>query len=638
MSNLDQKRATLEEYNNIGYIRYKNRAYVHKNLMLLRDYIAEQLQSYVAFFKNKGYRIDKKSVDTITDFIFRAKNPQEQEEREMNDLWETNTGLALLPPDTVIDTSSKFAFNYNWKSNLSSKYLMLKTYGINSKKDIENNSYGRPVEIRETKTKTSVKEEKVRPKVFIDRYYYKGKQITKDSAFDRVLVLKKNIEEIVYKVGKKYRTIYINVKTDERVYKKNAFKVVLKLKKGVKKIRGAYLSKKEITYIKTKTTKIEKIEYVKVNYFAQTYRNYLPYYLFLRLAKQEVTDKKGRTKIVDKIKFYISTYVTKEGNIKYIPSTIKNGHDIIANSDMIGNVVMPQILESKSMTDLIRADGRLREKPNTDTGFFDTPVLLLFFVGQKNLSARKRYRRTIKDDIDTIDVYSEADTGKMRDSSSLNINRNADYLVDVKDIDTKKSDKEQDEINKTEIEYNKIEKQIEKLQKQIKQETIIKYYLVERKIKRITDSNIDKVINELNSSINKLNKQIKFVTNNEIKESLLLKIETYTNFRDDLETIETYYDKKLYDNAIKEFNNDRLTMIEKLQNDIKKLEDRKKVISKQLDKQKQQFRPIEETINTDVIGDGELVRVQKVNLLRRYYNKIVNEINSNDNLISFKRG
>lgn len=638
MSNLDQKRATLEEYNNIGYIRYKNRAYIHKNLMLLRDYIAEQLQSYVAFFKNKGYRIDKKSVDTITDFIFKAKNPQEQEEREMNDLWETNTGLALLPPDTVIDTSSKFAFNYNWKSNLSSKYLMLKTYGINSKKDIENNSYGRPVEIRETKTKTSVKEEKVRPKVFIDRYYYKGKQITKDSAFDRVVVLKKNIEEIVYKVGKKYRTIYINVKTDERVYKKNAFKVVLRLKKGVKKIRGAYLSKKEITYIKTKTTKIEKIEYVKVNYFAQTYRNYLPYYLFLRLAKQEITDKKGRTKIVDKIKFYISTYVTKEGNIKYIPSTIKNGHDIIANSDMIGNVVMPQILESKSMTDLIRADGRLREKPNTDTGFFDTPVLLLFYVGQKNLSAKKRYRRTIRDDVDVIDVYSEADTGKMRDSSSLNINRNADYLADIKEVEPKKNNKEQDELNKTEIEYNTIQRQIERLEKQIRKEQIIKNYFAERNIKKITDRNIDKVITMLNNSINKANERLKWTNDNDKIKKIRLEIQTYTDYRDELEVIEGYYDKKLYDNAIKEFNNDRLTLEDKLRDNIKKLEEKQKVTKKQLDKQQQILRPIEETVNTDVIGDGELVRVQKVNLLRRYYNKIVNEINSNDNLISFKRG
>ena len=635
MSNLDQKRQTLEEYNNIGFIRYKNRAYVHKNLMLLRDYIADTLKSYIAFFKNKGYKIDKKSVDTITDFIFKAKNPQEQEEREMNDLWETNTGLALLPPDTVIDTSSKFAFNYNWKSNLSSKYLLLKTYGINSKKDIENNSYGRPVEIRETKTKTSVREEKVRPKVFIDRYYYKGKQIKKENAFARVLVLKKNIEEIVYKVGRTYRTIYINVKTDERVYKKNAFKVALKLKKGVKKIRGAYLSKKEVTYIKTKTTTIDKIEYVKVNYFAQTYRNYLPYYLFLRLAKQE---DKETGKIVDKIKFYISTYVSKEGNIKYIPSTIKNGHDIIANSDMIGNVVMPQILESKSMTDLIRADGRLREKPNTDTGFFDTPVLMLFYVGQKNLSAKKRYRRTIRDDVDVIDVYSEADTGKMRDSSSLNINRNADYLADIKDVEPKKSNKEQDELNKTEIEYNTIQRQIERLEKQIRKEQIIKNYFAERKIKKVTDRNIDKIIAELNDSINKLNKQKRFITDNEIKENLLLRLETFTNYRDDLETIESYYDKKLYDNAIKEFNNDRLALEDKLRDNIKKLEEKQKVIKKQLDKQQQILRPIDETVDTDMIGDGELVRVHKVNLLRRYYNKIVNEINSNNNLISFKRG
>ena len=634
MSNLDQKRQTLQEYNNIGFIRYKNRAYVHKNLMLLRDYIADTLKSYVAFFKNKGYKIDKKSVDTITDFIFKAKNPQEQEEREMNDLWETNTGLALLPPDTVIDTSSKFAFNYNWKSNLSSKYLLLKTYGINSKKDIENNSYGRPVEIRETKTKTSVREEKVRPKVYIDRYYYKGKQIKKEDAFDRVLVLKKNIEEIVYKVGRTYRTIYINVKTDERVYKKNAFKVALKLKRGVKKIRGAYLSKKEVTYIKTKTTTIDKIEYVKVNYFAQTYRNYLPYYLFLRLAKQE---DKETGKIVDKIKFYISTYVSKEGNIKYIPSTIKNGHDIIANSDMIGNVVMPQILESKSMTDLIRADGRLREKPNTDTGFFDTPVLMLFYVGQKNLSAKKRYRRTIRDDVDVIDVYSEADTGKMRDSSSLNINRNADYLADIKDVEQKKSSKEQDELNKIEIEYNTIQRQIERLEKQIKKEQIIKNYFAERKIKKITDRNIDKIITELNDSINKLNKQKRFITDNEIKENLLLRLETFTNYRDDLETIESYYDKKLYDNAIKEFNNDRLTLEDKLRDNIKKLQEKQKVTKKQLDKQQQILRPIDETVDTDMIGDGELVRVHKVNLLRRYYNKIVNEINSNNNLISFKR-
>ncbi|MBR2240853.1 MAG: hypothetical protein IJ890_05690 [Clostridia bacterium] len=634
MSNLDQKRQILEEYNNIGFIRYKNRAYVHKNLMLLRDYIANTLKSYVAFFKNKGYKIDKKSVDTITDFIFKAKNPQEQEEREMNILWETNTGLALLPPDTVIDTSSKFAFNYNWKSNLSSKYLLLKTYGINSKKDIENNSYGRPVEIRETKTKTSVREEKVRPKVYIDRYYYKGKQIKKENAFERVLVLKKNIEEIVYKVGRTYRTIYVNVKTDERVYKKNAFKVALKLKKGVKKIRGAYLSKKEVTYIKTKTTTIDKIEYVKVNYFAQTYRNYLPYYLFLRLAKQE---DKDTGKIVDKIKFYISTYVSKEGNIKYIPSTIKNGHDIIANSDMIGNVVMPQILESKSMTDLIRADGRLREKPNTDTGFFDTPVLMLFYVGQKNLSAKKRYRRTIRDDVDVIDVYSEADTGKMRDSSSLNINRNADYLVDIKDVELKKSSKEQDEINKIEIEYNTIQRQIERLEKQIKKEQIIKNYFAERKIKKVTDRNIDKIITELNDSINKLNKQKRFITDNEIKENLLLRLETFINYRDDLETIEGYYDKKLYDNAIKEFNNDRLTLEDTLRNNIKKLQDKQKAIKKQLDKQQQTLRPIDETVDTDMIGDGELVRVHKVNLLRRYYNKIVNEINSNNNLISFKR-
>lgn len=633
MSSLNQKRIILDEFNKIGYIRYKNRAYVHKDLMLLKDYILEQLKSYIAFFKNKGYKIDKKSVDNITDFIFTAKTPQEQEERENNDLWETNTGLALLPPDTVIDTSSKFAFSYNWHSNLSSKYMLLKTYGINSKKDIENNSYGRPVEIRQTKTKTSVKEEIKRPKIYIDRYYYKGKQITKDSAYERILTLKKNIEEVVYKVGRKYRIIYINVKTDERVYKKNAFKVVLRLKKGVKKIKGAYLSKKEITYIKTKTTTIENIDYIKVNYFAQTYRNYLPYYLFLRLAKQE-DSKTG--KIVEKVKFYISTYVSKEGNIKYIPSTIKNGHDITANSDMIGNVVMPQILESKSMTDFIRADGRLREKPNTDTGFFDTPVLLLFYVGQKNLSSRKRYRRTIRDDIDTIDVYSEADTGKMRDSSSLNINRNADYLVDIKDIDNKRTEKKNDEITKLEIEKNKTEKQIENLEIKIDKENEIKKYFNDRNIKKITDKNIDRVINELNDSINTLNKQLEFVTDNKRIDKIKFRIETYTDFRDELETIEGYYDKKLYDNAIKEFNNDRLTMINKLENDIEKLVDREKEIKRKLEKNVT-IKPIDEIIDTDTIGDGELVRVHKVNLLKHYYNKIVNEINSNDNLISFKR-
>ena len=630
---LDHKRAILKEYNNIGYIRYKNRAYIHKDLMLLKDYILEQLQSYIVFFKNKGYKIDKKSVDKITDFIFTAKTPQEQEERENNDLWETNTGLALLPPDTVIDTSSKYAFNYNWHSHLSSKYMLLKTYGINSKKDIENNSYGRPVEIRQTKTKTSVKEETKRPKIYIDRYYYKGKQITKDNAYERVLTLKKNIEEVVYKVGRKYRTIYINVKTDERVYKKNAFKVVLRLKKGVKKIKGAYLSKKEITYIKTKTTTIENIDYIKVNYFAQTYRNYLPYYLFLRLAKQE-DSKTG--KIVEKVKFYISTYVSKEGNIKYIPSTIRNGHDIIANSDMIGNVVMPQILESKSMTDLIRADGRLREKPNTDTGFFDTPVLLLFYVGQKNLSSRKRYRRTIRDDIDTIDVYSEADTGKMRDSSSLNINRNADYLVDIRDMDNKRIEKKNDEITKLEIEYNKTDNEIEKLKDKIEQEKIIQEYFKGRNIKKITDRNIDKVINMLNSSINSAKERLKWAINNKEINNIKLEIKTYSNYRDELEVFESYYDKKLYDSAIKEFNNDRLTMINKLENDIEKLVDRKKEIKRKLDKNAT-IKPIDEIVNTDTVGDGELVRVHKVNLLKHYYNKIVNEINSNDNLISFKR-
>ena len=304
---------------------------------------------------------------------------------------------------------------------------------------------------------------------------------------------------------------------------------------------------------------------------------------------------------------------------------------------MIGNVVMPQILESKSMTDLIRADGRLREKPNTDTGFFDTPVLLLFYVGQKNLSSRKRYRRTIRDDIDTIDVYSEADTGKMRDSSSLNINRNADYLVDIRDIDNKRTEKKNDETTKLEIEKNKTEKQIENLEIKIDKENEIKKYFKDRNIKKITDKNIDKVINELNDSINTLNKQLEFVTDNKRIDKIKFRIETYTDFRDELETIEGYYDKKLYDNAIKEFNNDRLTMINKLENDIEKLVDREKEIKRKLDKNVT-IKPIDEIVDTDTIGDGELVRVHKVNLLKHYYNKIVNEINSNDNLISFKRG
>ena len=290
MSNLDQKRAYLREQNQKGLVRINNRAYIQKDIVLLRDYIAEEIAKIEYKFKGSKYRVEPINIDKITEFVFKPKNKLVEKERELNELWEENTSLALLPPDTVIDKSSKFAYQYNYKSKISNKYFLLDSYGIDVDKDVEDNRNARPIPYRKGQSVYSVKT--IRNKVRVIRYYYKGRQITKEQAYQRVRLLKENVEEIIYVYRNKLRRVFINTDTDKRILKKNAYKDTIRLKRGVKRIQSYVLGKK--VSIRVRKTKIESIKYKKVNFFAETYKNYLPYFLFLRLVKKEVKADRKR--------------------------------------------------------------------------------------------------------------------------------------------------------------------------------------------------------------------------------------------------------------------------------------------------------------------------------------------------------
>jgi hypothetical protein len=625
MSDLDQKRQYLIQQNQKQLVRYKNRAYIQNNVVLLRDYIAQRIKEFEYFYKKQGYKVEPSNIDTITGFLFKPKNEQEEIDRENNELWDKNTSLALLPADTVIDKSSKFAYQYNYRYGISSKYFLLKTKGINSREDIEDNSYGQPTRITSVKVKRSIVQNLVYPKVEIIRYYYKGRQITKESAFETVIMLKNNIEQVTYKVNNTYRTIYINTKTDERVYKKNAFKKVIRLKKGVRAVKSYVRGKKQVIEITKRKSTVRETKYTKVNYFAQTYKNYLPYFLFVRLVKKEVK-KRRKTIIEDRIKFYISTYVDINGNVKYIPSKIRNGRDIIANSDMIGNVVMPQILEDRSIRDMFKKDGRIREKQETDSAYIDTPVLFLFFVGQQNLSRPKRYRPALKD-MDIIDVKNETDTGKMKDTSSLDINENKDYLTDIKTGQELKAQQQKVDIEnilQQNEEYNRVERLIERTKEDLEDEKVLLEFLKKHRISKLDSKNISKVIDLVIADYNLQAERKQYIRTKDGQEKNARQLKVYGQLKVDLEDIDDIISKSRQNKLLQEFNEDRQETKQNLLERLENLKYRKRnIISKEKEKVKQ-----EESKKIDTIQ--ELEYGQKVNLLKRYYNKIVNEINTNN--------
>lgn len=628
MSNLDQKRAYLREQNQKGLVRINNRAYIQKDIVLLRDYIAEEIAKIEYKFKGSKYRVEPINIDKITEFVFKPKNKLIEKERELNELWEENTSLALLPPDIVIDKSSKFAYQYNYKSKISNKYFLLDSYGINVNKDVEDNKKARPKEYRTGQSVYAVKT--IRNKVRVIRYYYKGKQITKEQAYQRVRLLKENVEEIIYVYRNKLRRVFINTDTDKRILKKNAYKDTIRLKRGVKRIQSYVLGKK--VSIRVRKTKIENIKYKKVNFFAQTYKNYLPYFLFLRLVKKEVkADRKRGIKkhIEEVIKFYISTYIDKNGNAKYISSLMKNGHDIIANSDMVGNVVMPQLVKSNIIQNLVKDDNRIRLKTNTDSAYIDQPIAFLFFVGQQNFLKKKKYRQS-RQDIFRYDVKDDIDTGKMKDRSSLDINENKDYLVDIKDGEELK--KEQKKISIESIlnnneEYINIVKRIYKLKEQLTLEKEILLYLRRRNIKRLTINNLRKVISSLNNSIKATNIRIEYSVDNRAREDLIKEKMFYENLKNDIEYIDNEPTKREQIKLIDEFNNKEI-IVNSLEKKISKL-NLKRLDIERREKKKIQLEEDSKIDNIDDNING------KVNLLKRYYNRIVNEINK-DNPIEIR--
>lgn len=640
---LDQKRQYLQEQQSKKLVRYKNRAYIQSNLMLLKDYIAEKIKSFEFIYRNKGYKVKKQNIDTITDFIFKAKNKQQERDRELNDLWEQSSSLAVVPQDTVIDTSSKFAYQYNYRYGISSKYFLLKTSGINSKEDIEDNRLLEPQRLISVKTKRHIEQKLVYPKIEIIRYYYKGKQIKKENAFEKVITLKKNVEEVTYRENKKLKTIYIDTKTDKRVFKKNAFKIVIRLKKGVKVVKSKVRGKKQVYQITKKKSIVREVKYTKVNYFAQTYKNYLPYFLFVRIAKKEVMTKTGATYLEDRVKFYISTYIDKNGNVKYIPSKIKNGRDITANSDMVGNVIMPQLIESRTMQELFLNDGRIREKSTTDTAFIDKPVMLLFFVGQKNLSRPKKYRQSIKDE-EIIDIQNENDTGKMRDTSSLDINENKDYLVDIKTQQQLKQIEKKENINlilSNNEDLIKLNNRIELLNNELDKEKYKLKYLKEKRIKTLLLKDLNKVISLLDNSINQKNKQIEYINDNNRREEIIKEVKYLEDLRYEIQEINRENRLRFQNRYLEKFNNDRLNKLNYITEKIDKLEEKRNNIIRREENKLQQEEnkkvdTIKDTEEADIIDDGDLKRVQKVNLLKRYYNKIVNEINT-DNPLEIKK-
>ena len=628
MSNLDQKRAYLREQNQKGLVRINNRAYIQKDIVLLRDYIAEEIAKIEYKFKGSKYRVEPINIDKITEFVFKPKNKLVEKERELNELWEENTSLALLPPDTVIDKSSKFAYQYNYKSKISNKYFLLDSYGIDVDKDVEDNRNARPIPYRKGQSVYSVKT--IRNKVRVIRYYYKGRQITKEQAYQRVRLLKENVEEIIYVYRNKLRRVFINTDTDKRILKKNAYKDTIRLKRGVKRIQSYVLGKK--VSIRVRKTKIESIKYKKVNFFAETYKNYLPYFLFLRLVKKEVkADRKRGIKkhIEEVIKFYISTYIDKNGNAKYISSLMKNGHDIIANSDMVGNVVMPQLVKSNIIQNLVKDDNRIRLKTNTDSAYIDQPIAFLFFVGQQNFLKKKKYRQS-RQDIFRYDVKDDTDTGKMKDRSSLDINENKDYLVDIKDGEELK--REQKKISVESIlnnneEYINIVKRISKLKEQLTAEKEILLYLRKRNIKRLTINNLRKVISSLNNSIKATNIRIEYSVDNRAREDLIKEKMFYENLKNDIEYIDNETTKREQIKLIDEFNNKEI-IVNNLEKKISKL-NLKRLDIERREKKKIQLEEDSKIDNIDDNING------KVNLLKRYYNKIVNEINM-DNPIEIK--
>lgn len=628
MSNLDQKRAYLREQNQKGLVRINNRAYIQKDVMLLRDYIAEEIAKIEYKFKGSKYRVEPINIDKITEFVFKPKNKLVEKERELNELWEENTSLALLPPDTVIDKSSKFAYQYNYKSKISNKYFLLDSYGIDVDKDVEDNKKARPKEYRSGQSVYAVKT--IRNKVRVIRYYYKGKQITKEQAYERVRLLKENVEEIIYVYRNKLRRVFINTDTDKRILKKNAYKDTIRLKRGVKRIKSYVLGKK--VSIRVRKTKIENIKYKKVNFFAETYKNYLPYFLFLRLVKKEVkADRKRGIKkhIEEVIKFYISTYIDKNGNAKYISSLMKNGHDIIANSDMVGNVVMPQLVKSNIIQNLVKDDNRIRLKTNTDSAYIDQPIAFLFFVGQQNFLKKKKYRQS-RQDIFRYDVKDDIDTGKMKDRSSLDINENKDYLVDIKDGEELK--KEQKKISVESIlnnneEYINIVKRISKLKEQLTAEKEILLYLRKRNIKRLTINNLRKVISSLNNSIKATNIRIEYSVDNRAREDIIKEKMFYENLKNDIEYIDSEPTKREQIKLLDEFNN-KENIVNSLEKKISKL-NLKRLDIERREKKKIQLEEDSKIDNIDDNING------KVNLLKRYYNRIVNEINM-DNPIEIR--
>lgn len=628
MSNLDQKRVYLREQNQIGLVRINNRAYIQKDVVLLRDYIAEEIAKIEYRFKGSKYKVEPVNIDKITEFVFKPKNKLVEKEREMNELWEQNTSLALLPPDTVIDKSSKFAYQYNFKSRISNKYFLLDSYGIDVDKDVEDNRNARPIPYRKGQSVYSVKT--IRNKVRVIRYYYKGKQITKESAYERVRLLKDNVEEIIYVYRNKLRRVFINRDTDRRILKKNAYKDTIRLKRGVKRIKSYVLGKK--VSIRVRKTKIESIKYKKVNYFAQTYKNYLPYFLFLRLVKKEVkADRKRGIKkhIEETIKFYISTYIDKNGNAKYISSLMKNGHDIIANSDMVGNVVMPQLVKSNIIQNLIKDDNRIRLKDNTDSGYIDKPIAFLFFVGQENFLRDKKYRQSRRD-IFRYDVKDDTDTGKMKDRSSLDINENKDYLVDIKKGEELKQEQKKitvESVLSNNEEYINIVKRISKLKEQLGSEKQILIYLKKRNIKRLTINNLRKVISSLNNSIKAVNIRIEYAVDNRAREDFIKEKMFYENLKNDIEYIDNEPTKREQIKLIDEFNN-KETIVNNLEQKINRLLTKKTDIERK-EKQKIELAEDSKIDNIDDSING------KVNLLKRYYNKVVNEINK-DNPIEIR--
>ena len=201
---------------------------------------------------------------------------------------------------------------------------------------------------------------------------------------------------------------------------------------------------------------------------------------------------------------------------------MNNGHDIIANSDMVGNVVMPQLVKSNIIQNLVKDDNRIRLKTNTDSAYIDQPIAFLFFVGQQNFLKKKKYRQS-RQDIFRYDVIDDTDTGKMKDRSSLDINENKDYLVDIKDGEELK--REQKKISVESIlnnneEYINIVKRISKLKEQLTAEKEILLYLRKRNIKRLTINNLRKVISSLNNSIKATNIRIEYSVDNRARENL----------------------------------------------------------------------------------------------------------------------